>query len=144
MGSKPVEAKLLEILNKYWGYSSFRPGQQEVIEAVVARKDTLAVLPTGAGKSICYQIPGLYFDGLTIVVSPLIALMKDQISSLKKRGIKAAGLFSGQYKREQDIILDNAIYGEQKFLFVSPERTHIKSPGLAPVTSAHLAKSSWS
>lgn len=80
------------------------------------------MLPTGAGKSMCYQIPGLYLDGMTLVISPLIALMKDQITGLKEKGIKAAGLYSGQSRREQDIILDNAVYGDQKFLFVSPER----------------------
>ena len=122
--SSQKELKLL--LHKYWGYEAFRPGQLEIISAILSGFDTLAVLPTGAGKSLCYQIPGLYLEGITIVVSPLIALMKDQISSLKIRNIKASGLFSGQSYREQDIILDNAVYGDQKFLFVSPERLKSK------------------
>ena len=117
------EDHLLQILKKYWGYDSFRYNQQEIITSIISGKDTLAILPTGAGKSLCYQIPGLYKEGVTLVISPLIALMKDQIAGLKKRGIKADGIFSGQTKRKQDIILDNAVYDkEQKFLFVSPER----------------------
>jgi len=115
-----------KILSEYWGYSEFRDGQLEVICSIFSLRDTLAVLPTGAGKSICYQVPGLLMEGVTIVVSPLIALMKDQISSLKKRGIKAAGIMTGQSSREQDVILDNVAYGDIKFLFVSPERLQSK------------------
>jgi len=115
-----------KILSDYWGYSEFRDGQLEVIRSIYSLRDTLAVLPTGAGKSICYQVPGLLMEGVTIVVSPLIALMKDQISSLKKRGIKAVGVMTGQSIREQDVILDNVAYGDVKFLFVSPERLQSK------------------
>ncbi len=110
------------LLKKYWGYDQFRPGQSEIIEQVVQARDTLGILATGSGKSICYQIPGLIIDGVTIVISPLIALMKDQIDGLKKRSIKAEGLFSSMPHRTQDIILDNVAYGDIKFLFISPER----------------------
>ncbi len=117
------DSSIYTTLKSYWGYDSFRFDQEEIISGVIAGHDTLAVLPTGAGKSLCYQLPGLMFDGLTLVVSPLIALMKDQIAGLRDKGIKANGVYSGQTKRTQDIILDNAIYGQEKFLFVSPERT---------------------
>ncbi len=110
------------ILKQYWGYSLFRPLQEEIIESVIMGKQTLALLPTGGGKSICFQVPGLALEGICIVVSPLIALMKDQVAQLKYRGIKAEALFSGMSKREIDITLDNCIYGEIKFLYVSPER----------------------
>ena len=111
-----------KILKQYWNYSEFRDGQLDVIKSIHSGRDTLAVLPTGAGKSICYQVPGLMMDGIAIVISPLIALMKDQIQGLTKRGIKAAGVMTGQTTKQQDIILDNAAYGELKFLFISPER----------------------
>lgn len=111
-----------EILKKYWGYSSFRPLQEEIIESVLDKKDTLALLPTGGGKSVCFQVPALCLEGICIVVSPLIALMKDQVEQLQKKGIKSAAVFSGMNKREIDITLDNCIYGNFKFLYVSPER----------------------
>lgn len=111
-----------KILQQYWNYPDFREGQLEVIKSIYEGHDTLAVLPTGAGKSICYQVPGLMMDGIAIVISPLIALMKDQIQGLNKRGIKADGVMTGQTLKEQDIILDNAAYGHLKFLFISPER----------------------
>lgn len=111
-----------EILEKFWGYKEFRPLQAEIINSVVNGNDTLALLPTGGGKSICFQVPALALDGVCIVVSPLIALMKDQIENLKKRGIKAAAIFSGMHAREIDYTLDNFVYGDMKFLYVSPER----------------------
>ncbi|MCB0802407.1 MAG: RecQ family ATP-dependent DNA helicase [Flavobacteriales bacterium] len=111
-----------EILAKYWGYDSFRDKQEDIIQAVLSGKDTLALLPTGGGKSICFQVPALAKDGLCLVVSPLIALMQDQVSNLKKRNIKALSITSGMTKREIDIALDNAAYGNYKFLYVSPER----------------------
>ena len=111
-----------KLLKQYWGYASFRLGQQEVIKSICSGKDTIAVLPTGGGKSICYQLPALVLDGLTIVVSPLISLMKDQVDSLKQKNIKAEALLSGQSHKTQDIILDNAVHGMYKMLFVSPER----------------------
>lgn len=112
----------LTILKKYWGYDSFRPLQQEIADSVCDGNNVLALLPTGGGKSICFQVPGMTLDGITIVVSPLIALMKDQVDQLVKRGIKAAAIYSGLSKEEIDILLDNCIYGDIKFLYVSPER----------------------
>ena len=111
-----------QILTKYWGFSSFRPLQEDIINSVLEGKDTLALLPTGGGKSICFQVPGLAREGISIVVSPLIALMKDQVTNLKKAGIPAIAIFSGMHRREIDIALDNCIYGKTKFLYLSPER----------------------
>jgi len=111
-----------QILIKYWGYSSFRPAQEEIINSVLAGKDTLALLPTGGGKSICFQVPALQKEGICIVVTPLIALMKDQVQQLKNRKINAAAIYSGMNYHQIDIILDNCVYGDLKFLYVSPER----------------------
>lgn len=111
-----------DILAQYWGFDQFRPLQEEIIQSILEHRDTLALLPTGGGKSICFQVPALATEGICIVVSPLIALMKDQVSNLKSRGIKAEALFSGMYKSEIDIVLDNCIYGKVKFLYLSPER----------------------
>ena len=111
-----------EILKQYWGYSSFRPLQEDIINDVLQGKDTLALLPTGGGKSICFQVPAMCQDGICIVVSPLIALMKDQVYHLNQKGIKAVSIFSGMSKRLIDQTLDNCVYGEIKFLYVSPER----------------------
>ena len=113
---------MLATLKKYWGYESFRPMQEEVICEVLAGRDVLAVLPTGGGKSVCFQVPGLMKEGICLVVSPLIALMKDQVQNLRDRGIPALAVYSGMSYREIDIALDNAIYGDYKFLYVSPER----------------------
>jgi ATP-dependent DNA helicase RecQ len=110
------------ILKQYWGYDAFRPMQEEIIESVLGGNDTLALLPTGGGKSICFQVPGLMRDGICIVISPLIALMKDQVEQLKKRKIPAAAIYSGMTRREIDFTLDNCVYGNIKFLYVSPER----------------------
>ncbi len=114
--------KPVEILQKVWGYNKFRPLQEEIIQAVLEGKDVLALLPTGGGKSVCFQVPALALEGICIVVSPLIALMKDQVEQLKKRGILATAVYSGMSKREIDITLDNCVYGQVKFLYVSPER----------------------
>jgi ATP-dependent DNA helicase RecQ len=111
-----------KILKKYWGYEQFRPLQEDIINSILGGKDTLALLTTGGGKSICFQVPALCTEGICIVVSPLIALMKDQVENLKRKGIKALAIFSGMSKREIDIALDNCIYGGYKFLYVSPER----------------------
>lgn len=111
-----------ELLQKYWQYPEFRPLQETIINAVLEGKDTLALLPTGGGKSLCFQIPALAKDGICIVVTPLIALMKDQVENLRSRGIEAIAIFSGMSKREIDIALDNCIYGKTKFLYLSPER----------------------
>ena len=113
---------MLATLKKYWGYASFRPGQEEIISEVLAGRDVLAILPTGGGKSVCFQVPALMKDGIAIVVSPLIALMKDQVQNLRDRGIPALAVYSGMTYREIDFTLDNAIYGDYKFLYVSPER----------------------
>ena len=111
-----------EILKKYWGYDSFRPKQQEIISEALAGEDVLAILPTGGGKSICFQVPGMMREGITIVVSPLISLINDQVQNLRARGIKAIAIHSGMTYREIDIALDNAKYGDFKFLYLSPER----------------------
>ena len=111
-----------QILIKYWGYSKFRPLQEDIINSILSGKDTIALMPTGGGKSICFQVPTLKLDGLCVVVTPLIALMKDQVDQLKKRGIEAVAIYSGMHPREIDITLDNCAYGNKKFLYVSPER----------------------
>lgn len=111
-----------QVLQHYWGYTSFRPLQEDIIDSVLSGVDTLALLPTGGGKSICFQVPALVKEGICIVVSPLIALMKDQVAQLRKRGIPAVAIYSGMSKREIDIALDNCIYGQTKFLYLSPER----------------------
>lgn len=115
-------SELHQLLKKYWGYGEFRPLQLDIIEHVLKGNDTLALLPTGGGKSICYQLPGLYKEGTCIVISPLIALIKDQLDQLQKRNIPAKGVYSGMTSREIDIALDNCIYGDVKFLYISPER----------------------
>ena len=115
-------AQPITILKQFWGYDSFRPLQEEIIQSVLDGKDTLALLPTGGGKSICFQIPALCKDGICIVVSPLIALMKDQVKNLRSKKIKAEAIYSGLSKSDIDRILDNCIYGDIKFLYVSPER----------------------
>lgn len=110
------------ILQKYWQYQQFRPLQEEIILHVLEGKDTLAVLPTGAGKSICYQIPALLMPGACLVVSPLIALMKDQVLGLKKRGIDAMAVYTGMGRDEVEMVYRKMTEGKYKFLFVSPER----------------------
>jgi len=114
--------KSQEILEHFWGYNKFRPLQEEIIDSSIYGHDTLALLPTGGGKSICFQVPGIAREGLTLVISPLIALMQDQVRNLQRRGINAQAIFSGMTYREIDILLDNAIYGNVDFLYVSPER----------------------
>ncbi len=111
-----------KILTTYWGHSQFRPLQEEIISSVLEGKDTLALLPTGGGKSICFQVPAMMKEGICIVVSPLISLIKDQVENLQRKGIKASSITSSLHRSEIDIILDNCIYGNIKFLYVSPER----------------------
>ncbi|MCL2246510.1 MAG: RecQ family ATP-dependent DNA helicase, partial [Lentimicrobiaceae bacterium] len=114
---------LHKILQQYWGYDQFRPLQEDIVRSVLQGHDTLALLPTGGGKSICFQVPALAMEGVCLVISPLIALMKDQVENLKKRGIKAEAIFSGMSNREIDRILGNCIHDtDSKFLYVSPER----------------------
>ncbi len=109
-------------LKQYWGHDHFRPLQREIVQAVLDRHDVLALLPTGGGKSVCFQVPGLMLDGITVVVSPLIALMQDQVQQLRKKGIAALSIHSGMRRREIDIALDNCVYGKYKFVYLSPER----------------------
>lgn len=111
-----------QILLKYWGFSQFRPLQEDIINSVLSGNDTLALMPTGGGKSLCFQVPGLAKEGICIVISPLIALMKDQVENLKSKGIKAMAITSGMSKKEIDIAFDNCVYGDYKFLYLSPER----------------------
>ena len=111
-----------QILQEYWGYSEFRPLQEDIICSVSSGKDTLGLMPTGGGKSITFQVPAMAMEGVCLVITPLIALMKDQVDNLKQRGIKALAIYSGMSHREILITLDNAIMGDYKFLYVSPER----------------------
>ena len=115
------------VLKRYWGFDSFRPLQKEIITSIMQGHDTLALLPTGGGKSLCYQLPAMAMDGVCVVVSPLIALMKDQVQHLVEKGIKAACLVSGMNIREQELVLNNALYGKCKILYVSPERLKNKT-----------------
>lgn len=116
------EKKIKSTLKTVWGYSSLRPLQQNIITNCLAGKNQLAILPTGAGKSICFQIPALILEGICLVISPLIALMKDQVENLKQKGINAEAIFSGMHPAQIDRILDNCAYGDVKFLYISPER----------------------
>ena len=112
----------VEVLRKYWGYDSFRPMQEEIVASALEGRDVLAILPTGGGKSICFQVPSLMKEGIAIVVTPLIALMKDQVQNLNSRGIKALCINAGMGRREVELALNNAAYGDFRFLYVSPER----------------------
>lgn len=112
----------VETLKKYWGYDAFRPLQEDIVKSILAGKDTLALLPTGGGKSVCFQVPAMMLDGICLVISPLIALMKDQAENLRKRGIPALTLFSGMTYHEINSTLEQAAYGKFKFLYCSPER----------------------
>ena len=112
----------VEVLRKYWGYDSFRPMQEEIVASALEGRDVLAILPTGGGKSICFQVPSLMKEGIAIVVTPLIALMKDQVQNLNSRGIKALCINAGMGRREVELALNNASYGDFRFLYVSPER----------------------
>lgn len=141
----------LATLQKYWGYNSFRPGQESIVEDVINGHDVLALMPTGGGKSICFQVPGLIREGITLVISPLIALMQDQVSTLESKGIRAKAITSGISYRELDIVLDNAKFGGYKFLYTSPERLQSKlfierfkqmNVGLIVVDEAHCI-SEW-
>ncbi len=117
-----IEQNIQQVLTKYWGFNAFRPLQKEIIVSVMQGNDTLALLPTGGGKSICFQVPAMAQEGICIVVSPLIALMKDQVENLHKKNIPAVSIISGMNRHEIDIALDNCVYGKEKFLYVSPER----------------------
>ena len=110
------------ILRQYWGYDDFRPPQEQIINAILQKTDTIALLPTGGGKSICFQLPALILPGKTLVISPLIALMQDQVDNLSSRGIVAKSLNANLNYREIDIILDRFVFGDLKILYISPER----------------------
>lgn len=146
-----MQEKIINILKKYWGYNSFRPMQEDIILSVLNGNDTLALLPTGGGKSITFQVPALALDGVCIVISPLIALMKDQVENLKRRQINAYSIHSGLNQYEIENILSNCLYGNVKFLYVSPERletdvfrNHLlkMKVGLVAVDEAHCI-SQW-
>lgn len=143
--------KSREILRKYWGFEQFRNSQESIIDDVINGFDSLALLPTGGGKSICFQVPGLAREGLTLVISPLISLMQDQVANLTKRGLRAQAIVSGMNYREIDLILDNARFGGLDFLYTSPERIQSKlfverfkrmSIGLIVIDEAHCI-SEW-
>ena len=112
----------LDILKKYWGYNTFRLKQEEVINSVLKSKDTLALLPTAGGKSICFQVPALMKDGICLVISPLISLMEDQIKYLKSKGIKSVSISSSMSNKDIQTALTNCLYGGIKFLYLSPEK----------------------
>ncbi len=114
--------KYLDILKKYWGYDGFRSMQDQIVTSIGEGKDTLGLMPTGGGKSITFQVPAMAKEGLCIVVTPLVALMKDQVANLKKRGIKAMAIFAGLSREEINVAYDNCIFGDYKFLYLSPER----------------------
>lgn len=113
---------IYDILKQHWGYSTFRPLQEEIINSVCNGRDTVALLPTGGGKSLCFQVPALALDGICIVISPIVALMADQVSALKNLGIKAINLSGGLSSTDLNSLLENALYGNYKFLYLSPER----------------------
>ena len=119
---KPAPDRIYDTLKRYWGFTEFRPVQLEIIRSVLEGRDTLALMPTGGGKSLTYQVPTLAREGLCIVVTPLIALMKDQVDRLRARAVPAVAIHSGLSPRQIDIALDNCAYGDVKFLYVAPER----------------------
>ncbi len=117
-----MSSEAQKILLKYWGHSAFRPMQEEIINSVLEGNDTLALLPTGGGKSVCFQVPALMKDGLCLVITPLIALMKDQVQHLRQNKIDAAAIFSGMHHSEVELVFNQAVFGRLKFLYISPER----------------------
>jgi len=117
-----VSQRTRSVLKQYWGYPSFRPLQEDIVDSVVAGRDTLALLPTGGGKSICFQVPAMAMDGICVVVTPLIALMKDQVAHLLVKRIPAAAIYTGMHPDQVELVYNQAVYGRLKFLYVSPER----------------------
>lgn len=138
-------------MQKYWRHGAFRPLQEDIVTSVLKGQDTLALLPTGGGKSVCFQVPAILLEGICIVITPLIALMKDQVSQLKQRDLEAVAIHSGMTRQQVDILLDNCIHGNVKFLYVSPERLQTEmfvvrvrqmKVGLIAVDEAHCI-SQW-
>ena len=117
-----MKEKILNILQKYYGYKSFRRGQEDIINSILQGQDVLAIMPTGGGKSLCYQVPALCMDGLTIVISPLISLMKDQVDSLTTMGIEASYINSSLSSEDYNQILENIVNDKYKIVYVAPER----------------------
>ena len=111
-----------EALKTYFGYDDFRPLQEDIVQSVLDGRDTLALMPTGGGKSLCFQVPTMVMNGLCLVITPLIALMKDQVENLRKRDIRAAAIYTGMSYEQQKTALDNCMWGPYHFLYVSPER----------------------
>jgi len=114
--------KPIDVLRQFWGFDNFRPLQEDIIQSALDGNDTLALLPTGGGKSICFQVPAMTKEGICLVISPLIALMKDQVFHLRQKNIPAEAIFSGMDFKDIDRVLDNCVYGDVKLLYVSPER----------------------
>ena len=131
MLSKEIQEKILPTLKKYFGYDSFRDQQQEIVVSVLSKKDNLVIMPTGGGKSICFQLPALLFEGLTLVISPLIALMKDQVDGLNANGIAADFYNSSQETHEQQAIFEKIANNEIKLLYVAPESLQLLQPILS-------------
>ena len=112
----------VDILRRYWGYDSFRPMQAEIIDSVLSGHDTIGLLPTGGGKSLTFQVPAMMMDGVTIVVTPLISLMKDQVDNLARHGIRAAYMYAGMTHQESEYAYERCLQGRVKLLYVAPER----------------------
>ena len=110
------------ILKEYFGYFSFREGQEELIDAILQKKDALGIMPTGAGKSVCFQVPALIFEGVTLVISPLVSLMKDQVNSLTQCGIKAAYINATLTEKQHEAVISRAQNNHYKIIYVAPER----------------------
>ena len=129
------------ILQNYWGYSEFRQPQESIINAVLDQKDVIALLPTGGGKSICFQLPAIAKEGVCLVISPLIALMQDQVENLRKRNIKATTIKSGSSQDEIVTLFDAIKFGDYKFLYISPERlqTHLIQQKIRELTISFVA-----
>ena len=117
----------LRLLKKHWGYDSFRPLQADIVASVMAGRDTLGLMPTGGGKSITFQVPALAFDGVTLVVTPLISLMKDQVDNLRAAGVRALYFYNGMSRAEQRLAVDRMVLGKVKLVYVSPEKLKTRS-----------------
>ena len=117
-----MQTDIHDILHRYWGYDSFRPMQEDIIRSVLSGRDTLGLMATGGGKSLTFQVPAMAMEGVCIVITPLIALMKDQVDNLRRRGIKAAMIATGMSRRERNVAFENCVKGAYKFLYISRKR----------------------